>query len=354
MTTAILRRSEVRVSRASDADVDGDWGRAVEALGTSSLAHAGQWRTVIRNTYGHDPLYLSAEDGDGRRGVLPAFIVRRPVGGTVVSSMPFLDGGGPCGSSAALVDALVARLLDEARRVGADAVELRCAQRLAVDSEPMEHKVNLSLAVPGDASRLWARFDGSVRNQIRKAERAGLSVVFGGAEQLDAFYTIFATRMRELGSPVHARRLFTVIFEAFRDRARVAVVRKGESPIGGLIALAFKDVLTVPWASCASAYRSLCPNMLLYWETIRAGCQEGFRTFDFGRSSRGSGTYRFKRQWGAEEEPLFWYTIPMDRRRARSAGGASRAAALLTGSWRHLPLAVTRTLGPRIRRYLTQ
>ena len=354
MTTAILTRSDVRVSSASDADVDGDWGRTVEALGTSGLAHAGQWRTVIRNTYGHDPLYLSAEDGDGGRGVLPAFIVRRPVGGTVVSSMPFLDGGGPCGSSAAVVDALVARLLDEARRVGAHAVELRCAQRLAVDWEPMEHKVNLSLAVPRDAGRLWARFDGSVRNQIRKAERAGLSVVFGGAEQLDEFYTIFATRMRELGSPVHARLLFTVIFEAFRDRARVALVRKGESPIGGLVAVAFKDVLTVPWASCASAYRSLCPNMLLYWETIGAACREGFQSFDFGRSSRGSGTYRFKRQWGAEEQPLFWYTIPMDRRRGRAVPGTSRATALLSGSWKHLPLAVTRTLGPRIRRYLTQ
>jgi len=45
---------------------------------------------------------------------------------------------------------------------------------------------------------------------------------------------------------------------------------KGTTPVGGLIGLAHQDVLTVPWASCLSTYLKLCPNMLLYWETIGA------------------------------------------------------------------------------------
>src|SRR2546427_11258796 len=65
--------------------------------------------------------------------------------------------------------------------------------------------------------------------------------------------------------------------------------RKGGTPVGGLVALAFKDRLAVPWASCLKEYLSLCPNMLLYWEVLRTACVEGFRTFDFGRSSRHSG-----------------------------------------------------------------
>ena len=320
---------------------------------TSHLAHAAEWFTIIPTAYGHDPLYLHGEDAGGRRGTLPAFIVRRPMGGAIVSSMPFLDGGGPCSSSVALDGALVTRLLEEASQLGADRVELRCAQRLEIAWEPMEHKVNLTLRLPADSARLWKGFDGGVRNQIRKAERSGLAVESGGAEKLDDFYTIFATRMRELGSPAHARGFFAAVLDNFGARARVTLVRKGTTPIGGLIGLAHQDVLTVPWASCLSPYLKLCPNMLLYWETIGAACREGLQRFDFGRSTRGSGTYRFKRQWGAEEQPLFWYTIPMGRR-ARPGAGTSRAAAWLTGSWKHLPLAVTRTLGPCIRRYLTQ
>ncbi len=340
--------------RTAEADIAGPWGRAIGDLGESRLAHAPEWFAVIRNAYGHDPLYLNVEDGDGRRGILPAFIVRRPFVGTVVSSMPFLDSGGPCSSSVVLADALVARLIEEARCIGADTVELRCRQRLGIAAEPMEHKVNLTLSLPADATRLWQQFDGRVRNQIRKAERSGLSVEFGGAEKLGDFYAIFATRMRELGSPVHARRFFGAIFGAFGGRARVALVMKGSTPIGGLIALTFRNVLAVPWASCLSQYLPSCPNMLLYWETIRSACAQGLQTFDFGRSSRDSGTYRFKRQWGAREEPLFWYAIPLGRRGARPSRGDGRRAALLAASWRHLPLVVTRHLGPHIRRYLTQ
>jgi FemAB-related protein (PEP-CTERM system-associated) len=354
VTTATPGRTDVRVLRAGGGDVAGTWSRAVADLGESRLAHAAEWFTVIRNAYGHIPLYLHAEDGDGRRGVLPAFIVRRPVGGTVVCSMPYLDGGGPSGGSAVLTDVLEARLIEEARTTGAAAVELRSPHRLAIASTPLEHKVNLTLPLPSDPERLWRQLDGSVRNQIRKAERSGLSVELGGAERLDDLYAIFSARMRELGSPVHGRRFFSEVFDAFGGRARIALVRKGALPIGGLIALGFKSVLTVPWASCLRQYLPLCPNMLLYWETVRAGCREGFARFDFGRSTRGSGTYRFKRQWGAREEPLFWYTIPLRGRPRQARPGAGRGAAFLTGSWRHLPLALTRSLGPRIRKYLTQ
>ena len=60
--------------------------------------------------------------------------------------------------------------------------------------------------------------------------------------------------------------------------------------------------MIVPWASSLREYFSLCPNNLLYWEMIRWGCKNGYQRFDFGRSSPDSGTYRFKKQWGAKEE----------------------------------------------------
>jgi FemAB-related protein (PEP-CTERM system-associated) len=344
----------VRVFRSAHPDLVRAWDGTSADPGQPHLAHAAEWLRAIPEAYGHDPLYLSAEDGDGGRGFLPAFVVRRPLMGSIVSSMPFLDGGGPSSASAAVGDTLVAGLIEEARRIGAEMVELRSARKLDLAAEPLEHKVNLTLSLPADSETLWRQLDGRVRNQVRKAERSGLSVESGGGELLDAFYGVFVARMRELGSPVHARRFFAAVLDAFGERARVVVVRKGAATVGGLIALAFKDVLTVPWASCLSRHLGLCPNMLLYWETMRAGCREGLRRFDFGRSSRGSGTYRFKRQWGAGESPLFWYTVSLRGEGRARRPGTGRAAALLAGSWRRLPLALTRQLGPHIRRYLTR
>jgi serine/alanine adding enzyme len=338
---------------ASTVDARRTWTWAVDRLPHARLAHAVEWSAAIQRAYGHEPLYLSAGDGEKEYGLLPAFVVRRPLVGTVVTSMPFLDGGGPCSTSPDLSRLLVEQLIAEARRRGAKFVDIRCAELLPTRDDAADNKVNMRLALPEQSDLLWKRFDKSVRNQIRKAERSGLSVEFGGHETLAAFYEIFAERMHDLGSPVHDRRFFRAILESFGSRARVALVKKGQTTIGGLIALAFGGDLTVSWAACSRAHFALCPNMLLYWETIRTACAAGFTRFDFGRSTRQSGTYQFKRQWGAQEEPLFWYRIPVAADVAPPSSDGS-SGALVTRVWRRLPSTVTRRVGPRIRRYLIQ
>jgi len=336
-------------------DAGGTWRRVVDESCHASLAHAPEWFALIQRAYGHRPLYVSAHDGEGRWGVLPAFVVRRPFFGTVVTSMPFLDSGGPCAPSVPLAKVLVEHLIAEARKIGARLVELRCSMPVELGLPPAETKVNMTLPLPSDPDRLWRQLDKSVRNQVRKAERSGLTIEVGGIENLSAFYDAFVERMRDLGSPVHAPAFLSAVLELFGSRARILLVRKSGVTVGGLVALAFKDRLIVPWATCSKDYFALCPNMLLYWEALRAACLEGFRRFDFGRSSRNSGTYHFKCQWGAQEEPLFWYTIPLAATSGvRPQDGASCARTLLVKSWQHLPLYVTRHLGPHIRRYLIQ
>jgi len=330
------------------------WRRAVATSTDAALAHAPEWLPIIQRSYGHDPFYLSAEDEQGGCAVLPAFVVRRPFLGAVVTSMPFLDSGGPCGSSPALGRILIEHLIAEARGIGARSIELRSSERLDVGATPAEHKVNMTLALPDDVTCLWQRFDKDVRYQIRRAERAGLSVEAGGTEQLESFYDVFAVRMRELGSPVHASRFLAAVLEHFGSRARVLVVRKGRMVIGGLMTIAFKDRVTVPWASCLKEYFSLCPNMLLYWEALRRACLAGLRRFDFGRSTRDSGTHRFKQQWGAREEPLYWYSIPTATSSGRPVTERGAGMSFLSRTWQYLPLSVTRQVGPRLRGYLIQ
>jgi FemAB-related protein (PEP-CTERM system-associated) len=333
---------------------DEEWRRVVERSGEARLAHRAEWFTVITRAYGHHPLYLVANDGHESCGVLPAFVVRRPLFGTVVTSMPFLDSGGPCSASPAVKALLVERLIAEARRWGARLVELRCAERLAIDAEPVETKVNMTLPLHTQPDVAWRRFDKGVRNQIRKAERSGLTVEHSGRAQLAAFYDAFVERMRDLGSPVHAFAFLQQVLDAFGPLARIVLVKKDGATIGGLVALALGNRLVVPWATCLKEHFALCPNMLLYWDTIRTACADGFTRFDFGRSTRHSGTYRFKRQWGAEEEPIFWYRIPIAARAATPATSPRTGSDLLVRIWQRLPLPVTRHVGPHIRKYLIQ
>src|SRR5437867_995688 len=123
-----------------------EWSRVVDASSQARLAHAAEWFTVIPRAYGHEPLYLVA-DSDAGCAVLPAFVVRRPLVGAMVTSMPFLDSGGPCAASPTVAALLVERLITEARARRARLVELRSAERLAIDAQPLDGKVNMTLAL---------------------------------------------------------------------------------------------------------------------------------------------------------------------------------------------------------------
>ena len=79
--------------------------------------------------------------------------------------------------------------------------------------------------------------------------------------------------------------------------------------------------------------------------------REGLSRFNFGRCTPGSATHRFKSQWGAVDEPLFWY----QGRTTRIAGTPSADSAkfrLATKLWKRLPLPLANVLGPQLVRYI--
>ena len=184
------------------------------------------------------------------------------------------------------------------------------------------HKVGMRLALGADAARAWDGLDRKVRNQVRKAEKSGLTWRRGGVELLDRFYAVFAQNMRDLGTPVYSRRFFEHVLSTFPATSSVCLVDHGDRTVAGAITLSHRDILEVPWASSLREYRSQCPNNLLYWRIIEHAIESGRRSLDFGRSTPNEGTYHFKEQWGARPEPLYWEYVM--RGRADSAGPEPR------------------------------
>jgi lipid II:glycine glycyltransferase (peptidoglycan interpeptide bridge formation enzyme) len=201
----------------------------------------------------------------------------------------------------------------------------------------------------------WKAIGAKVRNQTRKAEREGLRIAEGDADQLvGQFYQPFATNMRDLGSPVHAEGFYRAAAQHFGERLRFIVVCDDQRPVGGLVAIRYASCVTVTWASTLRSERRRCPNNLIYWEALRWAIGQGASSFDFGRSRLDAGTYRFKRGWGAEDRPLAWV-------RLNSAGDPlpigstddNSALQRLSAIWSHLPVPVSVFLGPRVRRFLS-
>jgi len=248
---------------------------------------------------------------------------------------------------------LLDRALQLRNECGADCIELRHrAPMFEEEGLLRQDKVTLMLDISSDSENLWKTLSSKVRNQVRKAEKSGLSTRLGGAELLEEFYQVFAVNMRDLGSPVHHPDFFAQIFSEFGDRARLLVVRDGHRTIGGLIGLFFEKTMIVPWASCLREYFPKCPNNILYWNAFQIAKEFGCNTFDFGRSSIGSGTYNFKLQWGAKPVQLNWQSFY--KKRQPAAVGLSENGKMVAASklWSHLPVKLTVLLGPAIRKYI--
>ena len=154
--------------------------------------------------------------------------------------------------------------------------------------------------------------------------------------------------MRDLGTPVYPRKFFAAILDRFpNDCQIVALYRDGIAAAAAL--LVFKGARAeIPWAACTAQGKSWSFNMKLYWEALALAVERGCEAFDFGRSTVDSGTYRFKKQWGAEPVQLFWHR--WERRPASPAGGDTRSQGRLmqyaTMIWQRLPLPIANVLGP--------
>jgi FemAB-related protein (PEP-CTERM system-associated) len=200
---------------------------------------------------------------------------------------------------------------------------------------------------------LWKEIGAKVRNLVRKAEKSDLTVREGDpARDLDGFYDVFAENMRELGTPVYAKRFFREVFREFPDSLRLTVVEAGSRLVASGICIRDGGFTEIHWAASSRDYLRYSPNMALYWEAISHAADQGLTEFCFGRSTEDSGPYRFKKQWGAQPTRLRWeYLLP-------EGGGMpglnpdNPKFRLATRVWQKLPLPVTRLLGPPIVRHL--
>lgn len=324
------------------------WDAFVEAHPDATVYHLTPWDRILQRSFGRRMIRLAAIADGEIVGILPMVPFASLLFGRFATSMPFVNYGGVVASSGEAADALLAAAVDEVRRGGARYLELRHTRRRFEALPAQTRKVSMVLPLESTAEAQFAALDRKLRNQVRKAEKSGLTLRIGGIELVEPFHRVLAENMRDLGSPVHARRFFEEMLLAFPERSRILSVWLGETPVAASFVLWHRDRLEVPWASSLRRYNPLCPNILLYWEMLRFGIDGGFRSFDFGRSTPEEGTYLFKQQWGARPVPLYWeyWLGPGAQVPDRSPKNPKFSLAL--EAWKRLPVTVTRAIGPLI------
>ncbi len=205
--------------------------------------------------------------------------------------------------------------------------------------------LRIDLAAFGHAREaVWERgLNRVARKAVRRARKAGLAAAEEtGPGALQAFCAMLRLAHARHGAPMLPAALFEGLITEMGARTLVVRNRVDGAPQAGLLWLRDGPIAWVPWSG---AYHSAdCPGNLLFWAMVEQAANDGADILDFGRSPAGSGTYRFKRNFGAGPVPVLWLSDkPVDPYRRY------RVAQKL---WRTLPDFLTDRAGPRLCRYL--
>lgn len=331
---------------------DSEWDEYIHLDKTAALCHLAAWRGVLKRTFRHKSFYIVVKENDLVRGTLPLILIKSRVFGRFLISMPFLNYGGICAEKEQAAKLLMEEAIVIAKAEKVDYIELRQSGELNLGLPVKKSKVTMVLELKSNPEDMWKTLDPKVRNQIRRAQKANLRLETGSLDQIKHFYKVFSHNMRDLGTPVYGKNFFENIARGLFDRARIFSVFLDDVVLASGFTIGYKDSLEIPWASSLRKHNKLCPNTLLYWEIVKYACENGYKYFDFGRCSMNSGTYHFKKQWGAAAKQLYWYYWLPDGRQLPELNPANPKYRLLIAIWQRLPLAITQIIGPRIAGYI--
>jgi hypothetical protein len=313
----------------------------------------------LQKSYGYPTHYLWAHNREGAvAGVLPLFVVRSPLFGSVLTTLP----GGMCADDEEAASAL----LDEAQRVA----RLVHAKRLVLHDareifESASRKVGLHttcdhegwlLDLDGGEAKVLASLDRNIRRQIRIAERNELrAVVDRSGATLDDFYSVLSRFTHQAGTPIFARKFLAEVIAAFPNGFNIVMVYQNDLPLGGYFQLELGKSNFGVWGATLHEFLELRPVYLAYWTIIADSIGRGFETLDMGRSPAGSNASKYKSQWATRSQPIYQQTWSANAQPVASVAQQAQSDErfqLFRRVWPKLPLPVAQFVGPIIRRQI--
>ena len=307
-----------------------EWGRAV-AKGCGQVAHV-----------------LVAAD-DVITGILPLTEIHSPLFGRALAASGFAVGGGILCDDERTGELLAAESLTMAARLSCPGVELRGGYLPEGWERDGATYLGFVRELAADDEAELLAIPRKQRAEVRKALGFGLTVDRGDR---DAHYHVYATSVRNLGTPVFPKSLFGQVLDAFGSDADILTVRKEGEPLASVLSLYHRGVVMPYWGGGTAAARTWRANDMMYFALMRDAHKRGCTAFDFGRSKAGTGAAAFKHNWGFEAQPLVYASKTLDDRPKRTINPLDPKFSLQVKIWSKLPLSIANRLGPMIVRGL--
>jgi hypothetical protein len=110
----------------------------------------------------------------------------------------------------------------------------------------------------------------------------------------------------------------------------------------------FRGSMHTYYAASDQSMLDQAPNHYMYFDFLRSAASAGCTEFDFGRSKKDTGTFEFKRHWGAVCRELPYEVLLVERKDLPNFSPKNPKFDLAIKVWQRLPLSITNFLGPRL------
>lgn len=326
------------------------WDEFVAKCKEATFFHRAGWKTIIEKGLGHRAIYLYAERAGQIEGILPLGHVRSRLFGNALISTPFCVYGGVAANSDNARALLIEAACQRAEDIKVDHLEFRNLTS-PDDSWPTKDLyVTFRKAIAPTAEENLKAIPGKQRAMVRKGIKAGL--VSQVDDTIDRFYAVYSESVRNLGTPVLAKKYFQLVSKVFSDAAEVLTITNNGRAVASVLSFYFRNQVLPYYGGGTAESRALKANDFMYWELMRRACERSIRVFDYGRSKRGTGSYDFKKNWGFEPEPLPYTYYLVRSREIPDVNPLNPRYRPLIRFWQQMPLGLTRLLGPMIARNL--
>ncbi|PPD35091.1 MAG: peptidoglycan bridge formation protein FemAB [Methylomonas sp.] len=320
------------------------WDQFVRESDVATFFHLSAWQQVIQQAFSHKTYYVFTEHEGRISGILPLVHINSLLFGNTLISNAFCVYGGIVASNVEAFEALrnYAQLL--ARELDVDCLEMRNRQQQHLDWPHKQLYVIFRKELDADHEKNMAAIPRKQRAMVRAGIKAGLSSVVESS--IDRFYQAYSESVRNLGTPVFPKRFFQVLKQVFADDCEILIIEHEGRLVAGVMSFYYKDEVLPYYGGGNDLARDLKGNDFMYWEVMRRAVDRGCKVFDYGRSKEGTGSYRFKKHWGFEPQPLYYEIDLVNAKQIPEINPLNPKYQIFIAAWKRLPLSVSHIVGP--------
>lgn len=345
------------------------WQDYVYSSEGANFFHLIEWKNILKKVYGYEPFYLIAKEvglpkdnNEKIVGVFPIFLVRSPVWGKSLKSLPFHFLGGPIYNSP---ETLI-QFLEKAKNLSKES-GIKNFQIKSYDDYTSIKNYNINLTktyvsfiipLSENYQEVYKTFSKNIQRDIRYGMRDNEIIIVDDLKKLKIFYDLFVKSSREVGIPSHNFKLFEELWKNFYSKkmVRITMAKFGNQTsfkdkiIAAHFSLLFKDKILYMWGAIDKKYRVRLGMQALQGEAIKWGCENGYKYYDFGWTSPVEpGAMKYKSRWGTFQKNVYFYSLFHTPKKDRDYHASFKIQKTI---WKKLPYGLVKKLGPFLAKHL--